>query len=554
MPPRRAAQVVTVHDLDFLDHPERTQAEIRRDYRGPRAGARAARRRRRHGLAIHRGRDRTAARCRHGPYRDLPAGRTGVGTAAGARAERADPVHGDARAAKERRRAAGRLCGAARAEAGCPAAVARRRRDRGRGAVAAPIATPPLAGRVEHLGYVATERALRAVRARRRCSCCRRISRVRHAGARGDDGGVPVDRQQPRRAAGSGRATPAQIVEPDDVDGLRGGDAALPRRPGAARRPRPRAARARARLLLGRQRARAARMPRRAAARGERDAHDAGAAHDWRSTRASCSASRPASGAISASCCDAGGRGRTRPRGGSCSTRRNRCRSSTPFPPGRTSARSSPAADAAPGGSRRTCAARCAPIRPTFSFAGAYTAPLALGVPLAVTIHDVSFAAHPEWFRPREGARRRLLTRAGGARGRSGLHRLGVLARRDPPAALGRRAERVRVIPPGVTLRRPPATARASRWCSSSARSSIGAGCRADRRLRARDARRARTRGWSLPARTAAIRALDLAGARGGGGRRRAGRTSELRPEPSSTRCTRAPRSSCSCPNTKGSG
>ena len=33
MPTRRAARVVTIHDLDFLDHPERTRAEIRRDYR-----------------------------------------------------------------------------------------------------------------------------------------------------------------------------------------------------------------------------------------------------------------------------------------------------------------------------------------------------------------------------------------------------------------------------------------------------------------------------------------------------------------------------------------
>jgi glycosyltransferase involved in cell wall biosynthesis len=32
IPSRRAARVVTVHDLDFLDHPERTRAEIRRDY------------------------------------------------------------------------------------------------------------------------------------------------------------------------------------------------------------------------------------------------------------------------------------------------------------------------------------------------------------------------------------------------------------------------------------------------------------------------------------------------------------------------------------------
>ena len=32
IPSRRAAQVITIHDLDFLDHPERTLAEIRRDY------------------------------------------------------------------------------------------------------------------------------------------------------------------------------------------------------------------------------------------------------------------------------------------------------------------------------------------------------------------------------------------------------------------------------------------------------------------------------------------------------------------------------------------
>lgn len=32
MPTRGAAQVVTIHDLHFLDHPERTRAEIRRDY------------------------------------------------------------------------------------------------------------------------------------------------------------------------------------------------------------------------------------------------------------------------------------------------------------------------------------------------------------------------------------------------------------------------------------------------------------------------------------------------------------------------------------------
>jgi glycosyltransferase involved in cell wall biosynthesis len=45
MPASRAKQVVTVHDLDFLDHPERTRAEIRRDYTrlaGPHARRAAA--------------------------------------------------------------------------------------------------------------------------------------------------------------------------------------------------------------------------------------------------------------------------------------------------------------------------------------------------------------------------------------------------------------------------------------------------------------------------------------------------------------------------------
>jgi glycosyltransferase involved in cell wall biosynthesis len=32
MPSRTAAQIVTIHDLDFLVHPERTRAEVRRDY------------------------------------------------------------------------------------------------------------------------------------------------------------------------------------------------------------------------------------------------------------------------------------------------------------------------------------------------------------------------------------------------------------------------------------------------------------------------------------------------------------------------------------------
>ena len=42
MPSRTAAQVITIYDLDFLDHPDRTRAEIRRDY-PPLAAAHARR-------------------------------------------------------------------------------------------------------------------------------------------------------------------------------------------------------------------------------------------------------------------------------------------------------------------------------------------------------------------------------------------------------------------------------------------------------------------------------------------------------------------------------
>jgi glycosyltransferase involved in cell wall biosynthesis len=49
-------------------------------------------------------------------------------------------------------------------------------------------------------------------------------------------------------------------------------------------------------------------------------------------------------------------------------------------------------------------------IRPDVLFAPAYTAPLGSPVRTVVTIHDVSFAAHPEWFSWREGLRRRVVT------------------------------------------------------------------------------------------------------------------------------------------------
>ena len=89
---------------------------------------------------------------------------------------------------------------------------------------------------------------------------------------------------------------------------------------------------------------------------------------------------------------------------------------------------------------------------PDVFFAPAYTAPLALRVPLVVTIHDVSFAAHPEWFTPREGARRRLLTRQA-ARAADLILTDSEFSRREILERLSAPVDRIVVIPPGVTRR-----------------------------------------------------------------------------------------------------
>lgn len=55
-------------------------------------------------------------------------------------------------------------------------------------------------------------------------------------------------------------------------------------------------------------------------------------------------------------------------------------------------------------------------IKADLLWAPAYTGPVVSGVPMVLTIHDVSFAAHPEWFAWREGFRRRLVTRMAAGR------------------------------------------------------------------------------------------------------------------------------------------
>ena len=61
--------------------------------------------------------------------------------------------------------------------------------------------------------------------------------------------------------------------------------------------------------------------------------------------------------------------------------------------------------------------------------AGLHRAAGAVSIPLAVTIHDISFVAHPEWFRAGEGMRRRWLTRRAAVQGLAVLRSLRVFCR-----------------------------------------------------------------------------------------------------------------------------
>ena len=83
-------------------------------------------------------------------------------------------------------------------------------------------------------------------------------------------------------------------------------------------------------------------------------------------------------------------------------------------------------------------------------FAPGYSAPLFCKVPMVVAIHDVSFAAHPEWFSWREGVRRRTivqLTAWAAAR----VLTISRFSKREIVARLGIDSSKVVVVYPGVT-------------------------------------------------------------------------------------------------------
>jgi glycosyltransferase involved in cell wall biosynthesis len=79
-------------------------------------------------------------------------------------------------------------------------------------------------------------------------------------------------------------------------------------------------------------------------------------------------------------------------------------------------------------------------------FGPAYSGPVLTRLPLVVALHDMSFYAHPEWFGPREGRRRRWLAWASARRARVVLT-LSEFSRREIVRTLGVPAEKIVVTP-----------------------------------------------------------------------------------------------------------
>jgi glycosyltransferase involved in cell wall biosynthesis len=82
-------------------------------------------------------------------------------------------------------------------------------------------------------------------------------------------------------------------------------------------------------------------------------------------------------------------------------------------------------------------------------FSPAYTAPLLLDIPIVVTIHDLSFVAHPEWFQIREGVRRRWLTRRAAGQAEA-VVTISEFSKRELMERLDVPEGRIHVIPEGV--------------------------------------------------------------------------------------------------------
>jgi glycosyltransferase involved in cell wall biosynthesis len=99
-----------------------------------------------------------------------------------------------------------------------------------------------------------------------------------------------------------------------------------------------------------------------------------------------------------------------------------------------------------------TLARRLTADRPDVLFAPGYSAPLTAPCPTVVAIHDVSFAARPEWFSPREGLRRRVITRWSARRARLILT-ISAFSKREVVDRLGIAPDKIRVTALGVRCR-----------------------------------------------------------------------------------------------------
>jgi glycosyltransferase involved in cell wall biosynthesis len=84
-------------------------------------------------------------------------------------------------------------------------------------------------------------------------------------------------------------------------------------------------------------------------------------------------------------------------------------------------------------------------------FAPAYSGPLVSRAPMVVSVHDVSFAAHPEWFGRREGLQRRMMSRLSGHRARRVLT-FSDFSKREIVRHLGVDPEHIDVIYHGITV------------------------------------------------------------------------------------------------------
>lgn len=91
-------------------------------------------------------------------------------------------------------------------------------------------------------------------------------------------------------------------------------------------------------------------------------------------------------------------------------------------------------------------------LRPHVLFAPGYSAPIRARVPVVLTLHDLSFLAHPEWFARRERLRRAWLARLSARKARLVLT-VSEFIRSEIEVRLATPRARIRVIAHGIDAR-----------------------------------------------------------------------------------------------------